>query len=133
MISKSEGRRRRHFVFSLSCDSTDYLTRFLPFSWPSNRSDTEASSRSTMAPSAYTMDNPVFRHFLFYAVASLLKMMAMSFFTGRQRFLKIVSRESVTRERESIYRISVQGLCESRGYPIDPSTICSTDHIGSRC
>ncbi|CAF0802257.1 unnamed protein product [Adineta ricciae] len=36
----------------------------------------------------YTLTNPVFRSFLFYAVASVLKMMAMSLLTSRQRFRK---------------------------------------------
>ncbi|CAF4060648.1 unnamed protein product [Adineta steineri] len=36
----------------------------------------------------YTLDNAVFRNFLFYAVASILKMMIMSPLTSRQRFEK---------------------------------------------
>ncbi|CAF1416926.1 unnamed protein product [Adineta steineri] len=36
----------------------------------------------------YTLDNTVFRNFLFYAVASTLKMMIVSLLTIRQRFRK---------------------------------------------
>ncbi|CAF1223817.1 unnamed protein product [Adineta steineri] len=36
----------------------------------------------------YTLSNTVFRSFLFYAVASVLKMMLMSLLTSRQRFRK---------------------------------------------
>ncbi|UJR07522.1 hypothetical protein I4U23_011810 [Adineta vaga] len=36
----------------------------------------------------YTLSNTVFRNFLFYAVASVLKMMVMSLLTSRQRFRK---------------------------------------------
>ncbi|CAF3717747.1 unnamed protein product [Rotaria sp. Silwood1] len=36
----------------------------------------------------YTLSNTVFRNFLFYAVASTLKMMLMSLLTARQRFRK---------------------------------------------
>ncbi|CAF1269280.1 unnamed protein product [Rotaria sordida] len=36
----------------------------------------------------YTLSNEIFRNFLFYAVASLLKMMIMSLLTARQRFRK---------------------------------------------
>ncbi|CAF1494173.1 unnamed protein product, partial [Adineta steineri] len=36
----------------------------------------------------YTLNNTVFRNFLFYAVASILKMMIISLLTIRQRFQK---------------------------------------------
>jgi hypothetical protein len=38
----------------------------------------------------YAINNAVFRNFLFYAVASVIKMMAMSLLTARQRFTKNV-------------------------------------------
>jgi len=38
----------------------------------------------------YALTNEVFRNFLFYAVISVLKMMAMSVLTARQRFAKHV-------------------------------------------
>jgi hypothetical protein len=39
----------------------------------------------------YAINNVVFRTFLFYAVASVIKMMAMSLLTSRQRFAKNVN------------------------------------------
>jgi hypothetical protein len=40
----------------------------------------------------YAINNAVFRNFLFYAVASVIKMMAMSLLTARQRFAKNVNK-----------------------------------------
>ncbi len=43
----------------------------------------------------YEINNVVFRNFLFYAVASVIKMMAMSLLTARQRFSKTVNKTNV--------------------------------------
>jgi hypothetical protein len=43
----------------------------------------------------YEINNLVFRNFLFYAVASVIKMMAMSLLTSRQRFAKTVNKFNI--------------------------------------
>ncbi len=43
----------------------------------------------------YEINNVVFRNFLFYAVASVIKMMAMSLLTSRQRVAKTVNKTNV--------------------------------------
>jgi hypothetical protein len=41
---------------------------------------------------SYAINNVVFQNFLFYAVASVIKMMAMSLLTSKQRFSKKVNK-----------------------------------------
>jgi len=45
-----------------------------------------------MSTVIYTLNNPIFKNFVFYAAASTVKMMAMSMLTSRVRFSKKVNK-----------------------------------------
>jgi hypothetical protein len=59
----------------------------------------------------YLLTNSVFRNFLFYAVASVLKMMIMSLLTSRQRMKKKVNQHLFFIKINNNRFISLKGIC----------------------